>query len=130
MSLVRAYLLVIGLLLVAFGVAFLIAPVPMAALGGLDLPTPLALIEVRGFYGGQLVGIGAFILLGVSRPRFVVPALLLIVFSLGGTAVGRILGIAATGSLPPMIVGALMLEVAGSVVALLLTNRAQEVGAA
>ncbi len=130
MSIVRGYLLAIGLLLVAFGVAYLIAPVPMAALAGLDLPTPLALIEVRGFYGGQLVGLGGFILLGVSRPRFVVPGLLLTALSLGGTAFGRIVGILATGSLPPMIVVALILEIAGSAVAVFLMNHEHQMGAA
>ena len=130
MSIVRGYLLAIGLLLVAFGVAYLIAPVPMAALAGLDLPTSLALIEVRGFYGGQLVGLGGFILLGVSKPRFVVPGLLLTALSLGGTAFGRIVGILAAGSLPPMIIAALILEIAGSGVAVLLLNREHKVGAA
>jgi Domain of unknown function (DUF4345) len=130
MSIVRAYLLAIGLLLVAFGVAYLIAPAPMAALAGLDLPTPLALIEVRGFYGGQLVGLGAFVLLGVSKPRFVVPGLLLAALSLGGTALGRIVGISAAGSLPPVIIGALILEIGGSAVAVLLMRREHQAGAA
>lgn len=123
MSIVRAYLLAIGLLFVAFGAAYLIAPVPMAALAGLDPSTPLALIEVRGFYGGQLIGLGGFILLGVSKQGFVVPGLLLIALSLGGTAFGRMVGILAAGSLPPMIVAALILEVSGSGFALLLLNR-------
>ena len=130
MSIVRGYLLGIGLLLVTFGVAYLITPVPMAALAGLDLPTSLALIEVRGFYGGQLIGLGGFVLVGVSKPRFVVPGLLLIALSLGGTALGRMVGILAAGTLPPMIVGALFLEIAGSCVALFLLNRENQVAAA
>jgi Domain of unknown function (DUF4345) len=124
MSIVRGYLLAVGLLGVAFGVAYLIAPIPMAALGGLDLPTPLARIEVRGFYGGQLIGLGAFLLLGVSRPQFVVPGLLVAAFTLGGTALGRMVGILVAGSLPPTILGALMLEIAAAGVAVWLLNRA------
>jgi hypothetical protein len=127
-SIARGYLLAIGVLLVAFGVAYLIAPAPMAALAGLELPSPLAFIEVRGFYGGQLVGLGGFVLLGVSKPRFVVPGLLLTAFSLGGTAFGRIVGILAAGSLPPMIIAAFILEIAGSGVAVLLLNREHGVG--
>jgi hypothetical protein len=128
-SIARGYLLVIGLLLVAFGLAYLIAPAPMAALAGLELPSPLAFIEVRGFYGGQLVGLGGFVLLGVSKPPFVVPGLLLTAFSLGGTAFGRIAGVLAAGSLPPMILAALVLEITGSGVAVLLLIRERGVGA-
>jgi len=50
--------------------------------------------------------------------------------SLGGTALGRIVGILAAGSLPPMIVGALILEIGGAGVAVLLMNREHRVGAA
>lgn len=123
MSLTRLFLLATGLLSVAFGVAYLIAPIQMASLANLDPATPLAVIEVRGFYGGQLVGLGGFILLGVWRSAFVTSALLLIAASLGGTAIGRIIGVFASGSLPPIIIGALILELFATVAALLLLNR-------
>lgn len=130
MSLTRLFLLATGLLSVVFGVAYLFAPIPMASLADLDPSTPLAVIEVRGFYGGQLVGLGGFILLGVWRSAFVTPALLLIAASLGGTALGRMVGVFASGSLPAIIVGALILELLATVVALLLLNRERSMKAA
>ncbi len=130
MSIVRSYLLAVGLLLVGFGMAYLVAPVPVTALTDLELRTAVARIEVRGFYGGQLVGLGVFVQLGVWRQRFVVPGLLLTALSLGGTALGRIVGALAAGSLPPVIVGALVLEVVGSAGALLLMDRKRRTGAA
>jgi Domain of unknown function (DUF4345) len=122
-SLTRLFLLATGLLSVAIGLAYLIAPVPLASVAALDLSSPLAVIEVRGFYGGQLIGLGAFILLGIWRSAFVVPALLLIAASLGGTALGRIVGVLASGSLPPAIVGVLVLELLATVAALFLWDR-------
>lgn len=123
MSLNRFFLFVAGLGLVGFGAAYLIAPVPMAAAADLAVATPLAAIEIRGFYGGQLVGLGVFVLLGAWRPAFVVPALLLLATSLGGTALGRVAGILAAGSLPSILIGVLAIEVAGAVAALLLWQR-------
>ena len=105
------------------GFAYMIQPVEMAALAGLALSTPAAVIEVQGFYGGQLVGLGAATLLGVWKPRFVIPALVLLAASLGGTALGRIYGIAASGSCTPLIAGFLLLEAATAIVAVILLKR-------
>lgn len=125
MTLVRAYLLAAGASSVVAGVAFLLRPVEMAALVGLTLSPPTGVIEVQGFYGGQMVGLGAAILLGVWRPRFVLPALMLLVASLGGTAVGRLYGIAVNGSCPPLIAGLLSLEAATAIAAVVLLRHAR-----
>jgi hypothetical protein len=122
-SLERVFLLATGLLFVAFGVAYLVAPVPMAALADLGVASPLAVIEMRGFYGGQLVGLGALVLLGARRSAFVAPALLLLLASLGGTALGRLVGVLASGSLPAIIAVALAMELAGALGALALWRR-------
>jgi len=129
-SLTRRFLLATGILYVLLGVAYLVAPVRMAALADLALPTAKAVIEIRGFYGGQLVGIGAFILLGAWRSSYASPALLLIALSLGGTAVGRLVGISSAGTLPPIIVGVLAIEITASVVALFLLIRGADTPAA
>jgi hypothetical protein len=121
--LVRAYLLAAGAFTVAVGLAYLVRPVEMAALAGLALSTPTAVIEVQGFYGGQLVGLGAATLLGVLRASFVRPALVLLVASLGGTAVGRLFGIAAGASCPPLIAALLTLEAVTAVVAVIFLRR-------
>ena len=108
---------------VLIGIAYLVAPVPLAAFGELALPTPLAVIEVRGFYGGQLVGLGAFMLLGVWHSAFTRPALVLVAAALGGTALGRVVGVLAAGSLPIPIVILFAVETGCAIAALLLFKR-------
>jgi len=123
MTLLQTFLMAAGGVSVVAGFAYMIQPVEMAALAGLRLPTPAAVIEVQGFYGGQLVGLGAATLLGVWKPRFVTPALVLLAASLGGTASGRIYGIVASGSCTPLIAGFLLLETATATVAVILLRR-------
>ncbi len=123
MTFVRGYLLAVGTFSVVVGLAYMIRPVEMAALADLELSSPTAVIDVQGFYGGQLVGLGAAILLGLWNPRFVVPALVLAAAPLGGTAVGRLYGVLAGGTCPPLIAGLLVLEVATASVGGVLLRR-------
>ena len=123
MTLLRAFLVAAGGFSLVAGLAYLIQPAEMAAVAGLALPTPAAVIEVQGFYGGQLVGLGAATLLGAWKHRFVMPALILLAASLGGTASGRIYGIVASGSCTPLIAGFLLLEAATATVAVVLLRR-------
>jgi hypothetical protein len=95
----------------------------MAALADLTLSSRTAVIEVQGFYGGQLVGMGAGMLLALFNPRFVVPALLLVVAPLLGTAAGRLYGVVAGGACPPVIAGLLVLEAATAGVGAVLMKR-------
>jgi hypothetical protein len=95
----------------------------MSSLADLVPATPLGVVEVRGFYGGQLVGLGVFVLLGVRRPAFAVPALFLVAASLGGTGLGRVVGIAASGETPPILLGALAIELGAAACALVLWKR-------
>ena len=111
MKFVRVFLIVIGTFSVIAGLAYILWPAEGAALADLELSSPTAVIEVRGFYGGQLLGLGVAILVGAWKQRFVVPALVLIAASLGGTAVGRLFGVMADGKLPPIVAGLLLVEV-------------------
>ena len=123
MTLVRVYLLAVGTFSVVVGLGFMIRPVEMAALADLELSSPTAVIDVQGFYGGQLVGLGAATLLGLWNSRFVVPALVLTAASLGGTAAGRLYGVVAGGTCPPLIAALLVLEMATASVAGVLLRR-------
>jgi hypothetical protein len=111
MKFVRAFLIVIGTISVIIGLAYILWPAEGAALADLKLSSPTAVIEVHGFYGGQLVGLGVAILVGAWKQRFVIPALVLIAASLGGTAVGRLSGVIAEGVFPPIVAGLLLVEV-------------------
>ena len=123
MTFVRVYLLAVGTFSVVVGLGYMIRPVDMAALADLELPSATAVIEVQGFYGGQLVGLGAAILLGLWNPRFVVPALVLAAAPLAGTAAGRLYGVVAAGTCPPLIGGLFVLEVATASVGGVLLRR-------
>ena len=123
MSLDRGYLWLSGLSFVVFGLAYLVAPVAMAALTELGVETATARIDIRGYYGGQLLGLGALVLLGAMRDRYRVPALLVIAASIGGTGVGRIVGIVAAGEAPAFMLGAAAVEVAMAAFALVLCRR-------
>lgn len=123
MTFVRVYLLALGIFSVGAGLGYLIRPVEMAALTDIELSSPTAVIDVQGFYGGQLVGLGAAFLLGLWHPRFVVSALVLAATSLGGTAAGRLYGVVAGGTCPPLMAGLLVLEFATAGVGAVLLRR-------
>lgn len=123
MTLTRLYLLAVGVFSILAGAAYLIAPTEMARLMGMELPTLEAVIDVRGFYGGQLVGMGAVFLLGIRVKALVVPGLVLAAASLGGTALGRVYGVIVAGSCPLLIAGLIVLEAGSAIVAALLLRR-------
>lgn len=125
MTLTRFYLVAAGAFSIIAGAAYLLAPIEMARLIGMELPTAEAVIDVRGFYGGQLIGMGVVFLLGVRMPSLVVPGLVLATASLGGTALGRIYGIIVAGSCSPLIAGLIVLEAGSAIVAVLLLRREQ-----
>jgi hypothetical protein len=124
MTLVRAYLLAVGGFSVVIGFAYMLRPVEMASLAELIPSTPTAVIDVQGFYGGQLVGLGVAMLIGLWKPRYALTGLVVAAASLGGTALGRLYGIAASGSCPPIIAGVLALEAACAILAGILWGRA------
>jgi hypothetical protein len=125
MTLVQLFLLATGGISLAVGAANLLWPADVAKLVDLSLTSPLAVIEVQGFYGGQLVGIGIAILLGVWNRRFVAPALVLLAATLGGTALGRLYGVVTGGSCPPIMAGLMVVEAGAAIVAGIFLGRSE-----
>lgn len=125
MNLTRLYLLIVGAGFAALGAAYLLAPAELARQTGFVLFTPLSVVEVQGFYGGQMLGIGAALLLALRKPWLVVPGLVLIAATLGGTALGRLYGMATGGDWPTLMLGLFALEMVSAVVALYLLGRAR-----
>lgn len=123
MSLDRVFLALGSLAFAGLGLAYLVAPAEMMLLTEMTLPTATAQIEVRGFYGGQMLGIALFAWLGLRREALRVPALLLIAADLGGTALGRAVGMAVAGSAPPVMVGLFALEAGTTLLALWFATR-------
>jgi hypothetical protein len=117
------YLLAVGACSLALGLAYVIRPVEMAALTEFTLSSPMAIIEIRAFYGGQLVGLGLAILLGLWDRRFVIPGLLFAAVPLAGVAAGRLYGVVAAGTFPPVAAGFFALEVATAGIGWVLLRR-------
>jgi hypothetical protein len=108
---------VLGLSVLAwagFGLMLLVWPERLAGVG-LEVVSPLARVEVRGFYGGLELGIAAFLLWSLAAAERMRAGLMLGGLALGGTALGRLVGIALEGgTIDAGMWGFVALEVAGS----------------
>lgn len=96
MTFARAVLVLGVLAWAGFGGMLLLWPERLAGVG-LDVATPLARVEVRGFYGGLELGLAAFLAWCTASADRYRPGLLLCALALGGTAGGRLTGIALEG---------------------------------
>jgi hypothetical protein len=109
MRLARITLWLGGLGFLAFGLAFLIAPLQTLAAAGIELSGDLAATELRAFYGGLEIALGGLLiaadLTGARRH-----GLILCLASYGGIGLARGLGIALAGSATPFLWAALATE--------------------
>lgn len=79
------------------GVAFLVDPAGMAAAVDMAPDGPVAVNEIRAFYGGLEVGLGGLLLWAALRRTWLGPALVLQLAVVGGIVAGRLLGFAVEG---------------------------------
>jgi hypothetical protein len=114
LTLPRVSLGLVGTTFLGFGIAFLLVPERMAEVVELEARTSRPLIEIRAMYGGFEVGLGVFFLVAIARTRWIRAALAAQILGLGGLAVGRIYGMAATSADRLMVLFA-GLEIAGVV---------------
>ena len=108
--LARATLWLGGLGFLAFGIAFLVAPLDTLAAAGIRLEGDTAATELRAFYGGLEVALGLLLLAadlrGARRH-----GLILCLASYGGIGAARALGIVIAGGASPFLWYALATEV-------------------
>jgi hypothetical protein len=109
-SLARLTLWLGGLGFLAFGFAFLIAPLETFAAAGLPMQGALAATELRAFYGGLEVALGGLLIAADLRPGARRQGLILCLASFGGIGLARLLGIALAGSATPFLWAALATE--------------------
>lgn len=102
----------------AFGLLFLVAPTTLTTLAEITLPTPIALMEIRGVYGGFFLGVGLFLFLCARRESWLRPGLAAQATIMGGLVAGRILGLIIHGTANPFLYALLLSEVIGLVIAL------------
>lgn len=111
-ALSRPLLWIAGLGFLGFGLAFLIAPLETLGATGIALSGDLAATELRAFYGGLEVALGALLVAAARSPRFEQAGLWLCAAAYGGIGLARLLGIALAGSGTPFLWFALAVELA------------------
>jgi hypothetical protein len=122
MFLARLSLALTALVFGGFGVWLLLQPEALASLG-VELTTPAARTEIRGFYGGLEIGLALFFGLAASRPRWLRPALVAQVAAFGGIVLGRLFGFAVDGSVGPLLVTLMVAEIFGMTFGLFALSR-------
>jgi hypothetical protein len=98
MKLARLSLYVMAVVFLGLGVMSLVAPTNLTALVEISMPTPIALMEVRGVYGGLFFGIGFFSWLFARCDAWLRPGLVAQTGVMGGFVLGRTVGIVFGGA--------------------------------
>ncbi|MCB1554541.1 MAG: DUF4345 family protein [Xanthomonadales bacterium] len=106
----RVLLWIAGLGFVGFGLAFMVAPLHTLAAAGIELSGALAAAELRAFYGGLELGIGALLIASAVRPAQARNGLWLCLASYGGIGSARALGMLLGGVATPFLWFALATE--------------------
>src|SRR6187455_2958940 len=101
--LARVLLWLSGLGYVAFGVAFLVAPLRSMALAGIELQGAIAATELRAFYGGLELALGGLIVAAAVAPGRLRDGLLLTLASYGAIGATRLVTMLATGTDSPFL---------------------------
>lgn len=122
MTLARLSLALSALVFGGFGAWLLVQPQALSALG-IELATPAARTEIRGFYGGLELGLAGFFAVAALRPAWFRPALVVQVCALGGIAAGRLVGFALDGPPEALLLALLAAEIAGTGLGLVALRR-------
>ena len=112
----RILLVLLGLMFLGFGVAFLLRPTQMAQMVSVQLPEPTAKMEIRAFYGGLEIGLAVFLFACAAMGAWIKPGLLAAGLACAGPALGRTVGLLLDGRPKSVIFTILAVEVASAVV--------------
>lgn len=116
-----------GLGFLAFGLAFLAAPLETFALAGVVLQGPVAAAEVMAFYGGLEIALGGLLVACALRPARRADGLVLMATVYAGIGLARLAGMLVHGADSSFLRVALGLELglaALAIAALAATRRA------
>jgi hypothetical protein len=127
MALARASLYVVAVVFVGLGVMSLVRPLTLTPLVEIAMPTPVAVMEVRGVYGGFFLGTGLFFFAFARRDAWLLPGLVAQASIFGGFVFGRTLGIIVGGAPNAFIALLLGGEVVGLIAALALMRRIESI---
>jgi hypothetical protein len=107
MKFARLSLYVMAVVFLGLGAMSLVAPTNLTPLVEISMPTRIAVMEVRGVYGGLFFGIGFFFLLLARRDVWLRPGLVAQAGIMGGFVLGRTVGIVLGGA-PNLFIAALL----------------------
>ncbi|MBW2272905.1 MAG: DUF4345 family protein [Deltaproteobacteria bacterium] len=98
MAFSRIILAFTGCMFAVYGLMCLWDPATPAGYAGMELAQTSASTEVIAMYGGLQIGLGALLVAWAWQPHRVVPALVVILFCVGGLALGRSTGLLRNGT--------------------------------
>ena len=99
-----------GIGFLGFGALMLVAPQASMAGIGIHLPDGAATTEIRAFYGGLELGLGALLLAALRKLQYRRAGLVLGMVSYGSVASARLLGMMIDGASSGFLWGALAVE--------------------
>ncbi len=118
----RISLYVVAIVFLGLGMMSLIAPGKLTLLVEIAMPTPIAVMEIRGVYGGFFCGTGVFLFLFARRDSWLRPGLVAEASIFGGFILGRVVGIMIGGP-PNLFISSLLAgEIVGFAVTLILLH--------
>ncbi|MBX9915348.1 MAG: DUF4345 domain-containing protein [Pseudomonadaceae bacterium] len=113
-----------ALALIGLGVAYFIRPHEMTNLSGMLLMAQAAITDVRAYYGGLQMGLGAFLLLACRQTDLIRAALILLVLIYSALALARIGGLWLDGGFEQTFnLIALLIELVSAALAMWLLRR-------
>ena len=115
MAFARIVLVVMALVFATIGIGFLWAPTSWARAIDVVVTTPMGRTDVRATYGGFVLAFGVFLAVAAALPELARPGLLACGLALAGFAGGRLVGLAAEGTLSGLMITFLIVEVVGAV---------------
>lgn len=118
MNLARVLTFISALVFGGIGFVCLFFPVQVATGLDMSLTTPTAIIDFRATYGGFLIGLGFFFVYCFFNKTFLRVGLIVQALSLGGFALGRMVGLALDGMPKMILVYLLIAEIIGSILAI------------
>ena len=119
----RAYLIIAGLMWVAYGIYLLVMPQALAGTAGVTATTVTGVIELRAMYGGLEMAVGAFALAAALPPGMLTSGLLAMGLACAGLGLTRLCSAAAAGEFSTYTRQGLGLELTLTVLALWLLLR-------
>jgi hypothetical protein len=120
----RFFLIVAGLLWLAYGVYMLFAPGLLAQIAGISASTTTGAIELRAMYGGLETAVGALVLTGAFVTSLRRAGLLVVAFLCSGLGATRLVSALAAGEFSSYTLQGLSLEIPLALIAIWFLVRA------